>query len=118
MAAGFLNKFFRIAGTGALLALAACSGDLNPVRDLAVATGVGAEPKPAPDFIAKSRPAEVDYIEPGLAERPSKAKSAAEVKAAEAEMDQIRAKNEAEAAAARQLGAPPPAAAPAARANP
>ena len=104
MKARFHDHLFRLGIAGALLALAACSGDTNLVRDVAVATGVGAEPKPAPDFVAASRPAEVDYIRPGLATRPEKAKSAKEVKAMEEAMEQTRAANEGKAAAARQLG--------------
>jgi hypothetical protein len=100
---------------GALLPLAACSGDLNPVRDVAVATGIGTEPKPAPDFVAATRPQGVDYIRPGAAPEAFKPKSAAEVQAAEAAMEEVRARNEAEAAAARQLGATPPPSVPAPR---
>ncbi len=107
MTAGVLGKLFRLGGAGALLALAACSGDFNPVRDVAVATGVGVEPKPAPDFVASSRPDSVDYANPNVPKAVFRAKTAAEVQAAEAAMDQVRAKNEAEAAAARQLGEAP-----------
>jgi hypothetical protein len=97
----------RLGLAGALLALAACSGDINPVRDVAVSAGVGTEPKPAPEFVASSRPDELDYIRPGLATRSAKAKTAADVKAAEAAMEKVRAGNEAKAAAARELGSRP-----------
>ena len=90
---------------GALLALAACAGDANPVRDVAVSAGVGTQPKPAPDFVASSRPGELDYIRPGVATRAGKAKSADEVKAFEVTMQKTRAANESRARAARELGA-------------
>jgi hypothetical protein len=91
------------------MALGACSGDLNPVRDVAVATGVGVEPKPAPDFVTQTRPDGVTYMP--VVDRtqtaPRRGKSAADVKAVEAQMDQTRAANEAQAATARQMGATP-----------
>jgi hypothetical protein len=104
MKARLHGHLIRLGMAGALVALAACTGDTNLVRDVAVATGVGAEPKPAPDFVASTRPAEVDYIRPGVATRSAKAKSAEEVKAMEAAMEQTRADNEGKAAAARDLG--------------
>jgi len=115
MKASLHGDMVRLGVAGALLALAACSGDTNLVRDVAVATGVGTEPKPAPDFVASSRPAEVEYIRPGVATRPVKAKTADEVKAMEAAMEQTRAANESKAAAARELGSQ---AGPATRRNP
>ena len=33
--------------------LAGCAADTNPVRDVFVATGVGAKPRPAPDFVVQ-----------------------------------------------------------------
>jgi hypothetical protein len=87
--------------------LAACSGDLNPVRDVAVATGVGAERKQGPDFVKESRPADFYYTPVGVAPPKPKiaAKAAGGVKAAEGQMDAIRAANEARAREARQAGA-------------
>jgi hypothetical protein len=98
------------AAVAALLALCACAGDTNPVRDLAVATGVGVEPKPAQDFVAKTRPQSLEYLPVGAAppERARPPKTADEVKALEAEMDRDRAAMQDEAAAARQLGSSPP----------
>src|SRR5689334_15214176 len=71
------------------LTLAGCSGDTNPVRDAFVATGVGAKPRPAPDFVIQSRSESVDYIPVGVSApaRPIRGKTAAEAKAAEAELD-------------------------------
>jgi hypothetical protein len=89
------------------LGLAGCAADTNPVRDVFVATGVGAKPKPAPDFVVQSRPESVDYIPVGAPApaRPIRGKTAAEAKATEAELDAARAAVEAQAAAARQVGA-------------
>jgi hypothetical protein len=101
-----------------VLALAGCSADTNPVRDVFVATGVGAKPKPAPDFVVQSRPEAVDYVPVGVSApaRPIRGKTVAETKAAEAELDAQRAAIEAKATEARQVGATPaPAAAPPAR---
>ena len=107
MTAELQNTALWLGLVGALFGLAGCSGDTNLVRDVAVATGVGSEPKPAPDFIASTRPADLDYIRPGVATRATPAKSAADVKAAEAAMDQVRTANEARAAEARELGSRP-----------
>ena len=109
-----LRTLARMLAVAALPALSACSGDLNPVRDVAVATGVGSGPKPAPDFIASTRQETIDYSRPGVTPAAFRAKTAAEVQAAETAMDQVRARNEAEAAAARQLGSAPSPTAPAA----
>ena len=112
MKARLAGCFAKLAIAGAVIALCACSGDTNLVRDVAVATGVGTEPKPGPDFVASSRPANVDYVQPGLATRATKAKSAEDVRAFEAAMEQTRAANESKAAAARELGSRPAAATP------
>jgi hypothetical protein len=87
--------------------LAGCAGDTNPVRDVFVAAGVGAERRKAADFVEKSRPAAVDYTPVGVAQpkRAVAAKAKAGVTAAEAEMDAIRARNEARATEAKQVGA-------------
>lgn len=107
----------RLARAGALAALAglaACSGDFNPVRDAAVYTGVGPERKAGPDFVAQSRPADLDYVPVGRLPPPraTLAKPAPAVKVYETQMDAVRAANEARAAAARQAGSTPPPQAP------
>ena len=89
-----------------------CAGawpDANPVRDAAVAAGFGAKITPAPEFVAQTRPAKLDYIPVGTAAtgRPTAARTAAEVKAAEAELDAVRAANEAAAKAAQQASGTP-----------
>jgi hypothetical protein len=87
--------------------LGACSGDFNPVRDVAVKTGFGAERKEAPTFIVQSRPKDIDYTPVGVAQPKPRiaAKSAPGVKGVEGEMDALRAANEARANEARQAGA-------------
>jgi len=99
-----------LGAAAALLALAACSADTNPVRDIALSTGVSTPPAKSADFVEQSRPDNLDYQPVGVlpANRSRAAKSAAEVKATEAEMDQARAQNESKAQSARQLGASPP----------
>ena len=95
-----------IAAAVTALVLAGCSADTNPVRDVFVATGIGANPKPAPDFVLNSRPEAVDYIPVGVSApaRPIRGKTVAETKAAEAELDRERAALEAKAAEARLVG--------------
>lgn len=90
--------------------VSACSGSSNPVRDVAVAVGAGPKTAPTPDFVAKSRPGSLDYMPIGTANdgRPTAARSAAEVKAAESELDALRARNEAAGAEAARLGGTPP----------
>jgi hypothetical protein len=91
------------------IALGGCAGDTNPVRDLAVASGVtGGEPKPAPDFVARTRPAQAEYVPIGVSPpRRSRAKDKNEVENAEAQMNQLSRANEARAAQARRAGAAP-----------
>jgi hypothetical protein len=96
-----------LAGALASAALAGCAGDTNPVRDVFVATGVGAERKKAPEFVDKSRPTNVDYTPVGVAapKRAVTAKPKAGVAAAEAEMDAVRGANETKAKEAKAVGA-------------
>jgi hypothetical protein len=97
----------------AALALAGCAGDTNPIRDAAVAAGVtGGEPRPAPDFVARSRPTSPDYMPIGVAPpaRRYRAKDKAEVEKAEAQMQGLGRANQARGAAARRAaGSPAPA---------
>jgi hypothetical protein len=108
----FYHGLVRLGVAGTLLGLAACSGDVNPVRDALVTTGVGSAPRPAPDFVAASRPETIDYIPVGTAPAKTAAKSADQVKATEAAMEKTRAANESRAAAARELGSKPAPSAP------
>jgi len=88
----------------------ACAGGSNPVRDIAVAVGAGPKVAATPDFVAQSRPQNLDYMPIGRSEegRPTAARTAEEVKAEEAELDALRARNEAAGAAAARLGGTPP----------
>ena len=75
-------------------ALGACAG--NPARDLAVAAGVtGGEPKPPPDFVARTRRKNLDYIPVGTSapRRAYRVKTPDEVKGAESELQARGASN-------------------------
>lgn len=79
-------------------ALAGCSGGGNPMRDLAMASGVtGGEPRAAPDFISRTRTENKDYVPVGTAapKRVYRSKTADEVKASEADLDRTRTRIEA-----------------------
>jgi hypothetical protein len=97
-----------------MLVLSAAAGvagcNSNPVRDVATSLGAGPQAAQTPDFVARSRPATLDYMPIGtpVPERPTPARTAEEIKAAEAELDAIRSRNEAAGAAAAELGKTPP----------
>jgi hypothetical protein len=98
-------KAISCLGWAALVAtLGACATDANPVRDAVARAGFGPKITPAPDFVAASRPANLDYVPVGRpASAPSpKGKRADEIKAAEAEMESLRARNESRGVAARR----------------
>lgn len=90
--------------------VAACAGGSNPVRDIATSVGAGPTTAPTPDFVASSRPKSLDYMPIGASGegRPTPARTPEEIKAAEAELDALRARNEAAGAAASRLGGTPP----------
>ena len=92
----------------AVMLLAACSGGTELARDVAMASGLtGGEPKPAPDFVSRSRAAETDYIATGMpAPRAQLRKNAKEVSSAESEMEALRKRNEARGSAARKAASP------------
>lgn len=78
-------------------ALTGGCADSNPARDLAIAAGVtGGEPKPAPDFVSRSRRTETDYMPVGVSapKRPLKIKTEAEVSKAESDLDGTRTRVE------------------------
>jgi hypothetical protein len=94
-----------------LLAASGMAGcNSNPVRDVATSLGAGPQVAPTPDFVARSRPATLDYMPIGtpVPERPTPARTADEIKAAEAELDALRTRNEAAGAAAAEAGKTPP----------
>ena len=88
--------------------MAGCNS--TPVRDVATSLGAGPKVAPTPDFVARSRPANLDYMPIGtpVPERPTPARTAEEIKAAEAELNALRTRNEAAGAAAAELGKTPP----------
>jgi hypothetical protein len=89
---------------------AGCAEGSNPTRDLFASVGAGPKTADAPDFVASSRPAKLDYMPVGTSQagRQTPARTAEEVKAAEAELDALRAQNEAAGAEAAKLGGTPP----------
>lgn len=86
---------------------AGCSG--NPTGEFLESSGLAPKTAPRPDFVAASRPQNLDYIPIGTPQegRPTAAKTADEVKAAEAELDSVRAQNQSRGEAAAQLGGTP-----------
>ncbi|MCB8820865.1 hypothetical protein [Microvirga rosea] len=86
---------------------AGCSG--NPTGEFVESSGLGPKMAPRPDFIAATRPQNLDYIPIGTPQegRPTPAKSLEQVKAAEAELDAVRAQNQSRGEAAAQLGGTP-----------
>ncbi|HEY8565747.1 MAG TPA: hypothetical protein VIL65_09620 [Beijerinckiaceae bacterium] len=94
---------------GAVAALGACSGDINPVRDVAISAGVGQKRPDGQDFVRDSRPATLDYRPVGrlAAERDRKARTPTEVKALEAQVDKSRAAVQAAGEQAKQAGQTP-----------
>lgn len=96
----------------ACIAVAGCASDANPVRDIAVASGItGGEPRPAPDFVTRTRPADIDFAPVGVSApaRATRPKDRGAVTGAEAEMNALRARNEQRGATARRAGASAPA---------
>lgn len=86
------------------LALGACEG--NVVKDIVQSAGIGGEPKPAPDFVSRTRASRYDYMPIGVAPaRRAKPKDADEVADSEAGMDAVRSRNEGRGAAARAAAA-------------
>jgi hypothetical protein len=75
-----------------------------------MASGItGGEPKPAPDFVTRTRPATLDYTPIGVSPPPRRlpVKDKESVSGAEAEMNRLRSSNEARGAQARRAGAGP-----------
>lgn len=114
--AAFLGVVFLAAG------LSACSS-ANPTGEFLASSGLGPTIAPRPDFVTQSRPQSLDYMTIGTSDpgRATSARTAAEVKAAEAELDAARARSLAAGTAAATLGGtppPPPVASPAAAPKP
>lgn len=90
--------------------MTACAGDTNPARDIVSAVGAGPQVAQTPGFVAESRPPSLDYMPIGTPqpEPETPVRSPEEIRAVEAEMDALRARNEAAGAAAARLGGTPP----------
>ena len=86
------------------LMLGACAGDLNPVRDVFVATGLGEAEREAPDFIAQSRPGELSYapIRP-IPRTERELRTEEELAEMEEELRRIQASNAARAEGTRRM---------------
>ncbi|WP_349367425.1 hypothetical protein [Salinarimonas sp.] len=103
------RSFVTAIAAALALVTAGCAGDLNPVRDVFVATGAGATPTPAPDFVEQSRAAAPTGYVPvaRLPERETPAKTPEEIAALEAELVATRDDAEARAARLRRLAIGP-----------
>ena len=89
-----------------VLALSACAtsdSGTNPVKQLAVMTGVATELPPAADFVAASRTETLEFMPVGVMPlppvKPVAARTPEELAALEAELEAARLANEAAAAA-------------------
>jgi hypothetical protein len=102
------SKLFAIGAV--VLALSGCAGDLNPVRDVFVMTGIGDAPTARPDFVEETRPERLDYVPVGTAatKRATPPKSSEEILAMEEELRRLQALNETSAVQARSLSLSPP----------
>jgi hypothetical protein len=113
----------RALALAAAATVAACSSDVNPLREAVTRAGYGAKPIAAPDFVAESRKPGGEFLPVGVSapQRPIRAKSTEGQKALESELEGARSRNEAKGRAAEGVGrttakglsAPKPAAAPA-----
>ncbi len=94
-----------ILALAALGMLAGCAGDLNPVRDVFVATGVGEGRRDAPQFIEETRSGELRYVPIGLVppERATDPKTQEERDEMEDELRRIADRNEQRALQTRRM---------------
>ena len=99
---------FAAIGSLAFL-IAGCAGDLNPVRDVFVVTGIGDAPRERADFVEETRPETLRYIPVGTAAaaRETAPKTAEEIAAMEEELRLLQAANETRATQARGLALSP-----------
>lgn len=117
MTLGPVQAIARAGILAAALLVGACASDVNPVRDVFTAVGAGPKEATAPDFVAQSRPQRKDFMPIGVNAPPrtASAKTSAQVKQSEAELDALRAANAARGTEAQQVGAQQTPAAPATR---
>ncbi|MGX5774659.1 hypothetical protein [Methylorubrum zatmanii] len=96
----------RIALAVPLFAVAAsvggCSSDVNPLKSAFVEAGYGPKAVDAPDFVAKSRKSDADYMPVGESapRRAVRARNAAGQSALQAELEGARSRNEVKGRAA------------------
>jgi len=85
--------------------LAGCAGDLNPVRDVFVVTGIGEGRRNAPQFIEDTRSGELRYVPIGLAppDRETVPKTPEERAEMEEELRLIADRNEQRASQTRRM---------------
>lgn len=86
-----------------------CAEGANPVRDIALSTGLATPAKTPPEFVTKTRPSSLEFMPVGVKAppRPLAMKTLAEVEASKAALDGSRTKNDANASIAKQLGSTP-----------
>ncbi|CAO4164775.1 DUF4148 domain-containing protein [Methylorubrum populi] len=82
--------------------LGGCSSDVNPLKSAFVDAGYGPKRVDAPDFVAKSRKGDADYMPVGESapRRAIRARNAAGQSALEAELEGARSRNEVKGRAA------------------
>lgn len=83
-----------------------CSGDVNPIKAAFVDAGYGPKPVQAPDFVEKSRKAEIGYMPVGedAPRRAVRARSVEGQKALQSELEGARSRNEARGREAEGAG--------------
>ncbi|WP_245442438.1 hypothetical protein [Methylobacterium terrae] len=96
----------RLALLSTCLAAGGCVLDGASVRDAAKSAGFGPKEVAAPDFVAQSRRGGGDFLPVGESAPPreTRAKSAAGVKALEADLDASRQRNEVKGRDAAKVG--------------
>ncbi len=99
-------KPVRVATLLACLATGGCVLDGAGIRDAAKSAGFGPKEVAAPDFVRDTRREGGDFLPVGVSAPPreTRAKSAAGVKALEAELDASRQRNEAKGRDAAKVG--------------
>ena len=101
-----LRHLARCSALIAPLAVAACSGDVNPIKAGFIEAGYGPKTVAAPDFVAGTRKTDIGYMPVGeSAPRPAvRARSAEGQKSLQAELEGARGRNEARGRAAEGAG--------------
>lgn len=101
---------FRLPTLAALAAGTAmaggCSSDVSPLREAYMQVAPAPKPVAAPDFVARSRRTDGDFLPVGVSApvRPIRAKSSEGMKALTEELEGARGRNEAKGRAAESAG--------------